>query len=379
MPMTEPQRLAPETVARVPEAPTPLVLDVPQGLLEAADKLAASLGLSREEALLHLIARGVEHRSVNGTAQASMREAPALLPIAHAAWRATAPPATDRPLAGHEWAENLVPTLPLRFQKYIAELLFDDERILCFVQRPSFTVRHRWPWKKRRATEGLLLVTDRMVMMIEDAIPPGPLFIDWGYSAWITAVERVQDASLHDEGEALSVRITCRAARGAEDQDILIPREQRADVSDAMALLNRYGSEAQFPARCYSDGVPAWEPPDARAARLRIAGRADDEPEEREQPGSATGTDGTRISLNGDRLVVSGRDEAVIPLTDISSVRIWRAVTGCTLEVGLPGEASGKRRVAVFQYPQSSPFLRIASRLRHAMGRPLGNLDASSA
>jgi hypothetical protein len=369
--MNEPQTANAAAGPRAEEAVT-VRLELPLPLLDEVNRVAENRGCSRDDALLHVLAMGLEQLRSNGASPAR-RQAPYPARAAvQAAWRAVAPANSDRPLASHEWAENLLPTLPLRFQKYIAELLFDDERILYFLHRLPFRTAARLPWRRQRVHEGLLLITDRMVMMIEDAIPPGPMFMDWGYDAWMTAIERVSGTQLSDDGARL--RIGCLARDGREEHVIPFEPSQRADLADALALLNRYGGAGErLPRRTYHADIPSWEPPDARAARGRIAGRGIDEVEERELEIAEAGGEPGAARLRGAVLEIDGRRDRSVQVASISSICIWRAVTGCSLDVHVPKGGSVGSRSIVFQYPQSTPFLRIASRLRHLMGRAIGD------
>ena len=368
--MNEPQTANAAAGPRAEQAVT-VRLEVPLPLLDEVNRVAEKRGCSRDGALLHVLAMGLEQLRANGASPARRQAPYPARPAVQAAWRAIAPANSDRPLASHEWAENLLPTLPLRFQKYIAELLFDDERILYFLHRPPFRSAARLPWRRRRVQEGLLLITDRMVMFIEDAIPPGPMFVDWGYNAWFTAIERVSGAHIDTE-DTVKLRIECVARGGREQHVIPFEPAQRADLSDAVALLNRYdGAGERLPRRMYDADIPSWEPSDARAARSHIAGRGTDDVEERELVVAEARSEQGAARLHRMLLEIDGRDDSSVDVASISSIRVWRAVTGCTLDVQVPEGRNVESRSIVFQYPQSTPFLRIASRLRHLMGRPV--------
>lgn len=364
-----------------------VTLDLPAALYDAVVRLAHQRGCSTDAALIELVSRAVDA----GGAEVALR--PGLHPVsaraglpgtasaapsawrAHAAWRAEAPPSADGAARPHEWAEDLVPTLPLRFQKYIAELLFDDERILFVLYRPPFKLGGRIPGRSQRELEGVFVITDRMVLMMEDAIPPGPMFVAWGYNAWITAIERVASAETETAVHHCAVRLTCGAAHGWETHTIRFPLEERAELPDAVALLNRYArAGAALPARIYAEDVPAWEPSDRRYARLRIAGRGVDEVEEQDIAVAVAEAGPSRVQLQPERLDIidAGISRQIGPAA-VSSIRIWRALTGCALDVCVPEGRSVRTHTAVFQYPQSMPFMRVAARLRHYMGRPFSS------
>ncbi|MHB8685413.1 MAG: hypothetical protein ACYC9X_13940, partial [Dehalococcoidia bacterium] len=222
--------------------------------------------------------------------------------------------------------------------------------------------------------EGVLVITDRMVLMMQDAIPPGPMFVAWGYNAWLTAIERVVSAEAHsDAHHACDLRLTCEAARGLETHTIRFPLEQRAELPGAVALLGRYArAGAPLPARLYAGRVPQWEPSDRRHARLQIAGREAGEAQEDDIEVAEAEAHATRIRLRPGLLDMSdARISRQIAPAAVSSIGIWRALTGCALDVYVPEGRSVKKHTAVFQYPQSMPFMRVASRLRHYMGRSI--------
>ncbi len=362
-------------------APHRVWLDLPAALYATASELANERGYTEQEALLELLGRGAAAIEPDGTRPAlALAPAPAASPKptlipsashAHAAWRTTAPPSANRTTSPHEWAEHLVEFLPLRFQKYIEELLFDDERILFFHYRPMFRIPGRALHRGRRQHEGVFMITDRMVLMMQDAIPPGPMFVAWGYSAWMTAIERVVAAEVDASAQSIELRITCSAADGEETHAVGFAPGAGVELSDALALLNRYGrSVATLPARRYAEHVPEWEPPERRHERLRIAGRISDEPDEPDIQVAVAEYETSRLKLSAEMIeVTDAKGTACIPVACVSSVGVWHALTGCTLDLYVP---DGQRVVdhrAVFQYPRSMPFMRVAMRLRHYMGR----------
>jgi hypothetical protein len=281
------------------------------------------------------------------------------------------PAGTDALTPSYAWTEDLVPSLPLRFRKYVSELLFDDERILMFVHRPAFTIGAVMPWNRRRTNEGLLLITDRMLLMIQDAIPPGPMFIAWGYDARLAPVERIVTSRLEVDKQVVQLRIGLCASDSNEELRFLFALEDYAAVAEANRLLTHFARRDELlPRRMYAEPVPAWEPPDERAARTRIAGRGVDEVKEAEIRVAEAEFEGAKISVtDGTILIEQNKDVTRFSTDAVASVRIWRAMTGCFLEVNVPTTGSVKRYATAFQYPKSSPFLRVASRTRHAMAR----------
>jgi hypothetical protein len=343
-----------------------LTVGVPERMYDELSRFAQGQGLSVDDALLHLLSVGLfrSHEEASGTPVS--RVTPSL-----SAWRAHPPVDAERPLERYEWAEQLATHLPFRFQKYVAQLLFDDERVLYFCQRPPFTrATHRFR-RPRKVNEGLLVITDRMVLMIEDAIPPGSMFVDWGYNARLTAVERVAAARVEEGSNAVLLCLTCEATGGQEDLRLEFHAGQASDLLEATALLNRYGDRrTTLPARTYSDPSPQWETPGERAARLRIAGRDERPRDEGDRSVARTESGETRLAFDGVLLTLSDRGRTQeAPVGAISSVGVWRAVMGCSLDIHVPQGGRDEAMSITFEYPESAPYLRIASQLRHAMGR----------
>jgi hypothetical protein len=337
---------------------------LPESLRGDLARVAAARGWSLEDAVARALAEGVRRLGKNGA------QPTRAAPPSSAAWRAMRPIGLDPRIGDHEWAEQMLPTLPLRFQKYVSELLFDDERILYFLHRLPFTLRGRLRWRRERIKEGLLLVTDRMLLFMEDAIPPGPMFVDWGYNAWITAIERVRQADVDAAGAACTLRVVCEAAGGLEERRLTFAADGREPLAEAVTLLNRFADHAPgLPARAYSDQIPLWTTPAVRAARARIAGRGQGEFEEKDIIVADAQYGDQRLRLSDGRLeLVRGSHSESFAVNEISSVGVWRAITGCSLTFYQPKMRALETHAVLFQYPQSDPFLRVASRVRHLMG-----------
>lgn len=99
-----------------------------------------------------------------------------------------------------EGAEAQVGKLPARFQDFVRELLVPKERIHFFAARPE-RLSHV-PFV-RSIGEGLLVVTDRQLLAIEDERPRSDLMW-WGYDARSIPLERV--VSVHATAEGLEAR-----------------------------------------------------------------------------------------------------------------------------------------------------------------------------
>src|SRR6266567_6746225 len=89
-------------------------------------------------------------------------------------------------------AEQLIHSVPRRYQQALSHLLLDDERLLAFLHRPLLQRRtgvfglQRW-----RSNEGLLLVTDRQLLWLRDFFSPGSSAISSGYVAHSAPLERL--------------------------------------------------------------------------------------------------------------------------------------------------------------------------------------------
>lgn len=120
-----------------------------------------------------------------------------------------------RGIAAFGHAEHLLRRVPARFLRYLDELLPADERVLFFADTEAFTVRgwsgelvtslsvqerkleraksSRWGralgaigvgrMRTRTLQAGLLLVTERQVMLLRDLAPPDATLVQWGYTA----------------------------------------------------------------------------------------------------------------------------------------------------------------------------------------------------
>jgi inorganic pyrophosphatase len=312
-----------------------------------------------------------------------------------AAWKVT-PGAGMRKtdaLAAHTVAEYLLPSLPSRFQKYVEEELLPGERILFFAARPSFAPgSKRLSLPKQRLREGLLVVTDRQVMMMTDSIPPDSTLVRWGFIAKATAVERLRDVRLAEDGASCQLELSFGAADGVERYSLVFPRNYNDALSEAVALLDRfaelegchalrrlYDKEVEIAGRAASGGV-GDQPSDE--TRLEELVRQIEDSEDviatasaRPVGGMATGP---ALVLCDSRLILSpgakkrGRSTTVShPIAQISSTEITQSLVGCRFEVFVPN-GDGVDIVGLdYDYPDSPRFLRAFTLLRHLLGQPI--------
>jgi len=311
-----------------------------------------------------------------------------------AAWKVT-PGAGMRKadaLAAHTVAEYLLPSLPSRFQKYVEEELLPGERILFFAARPSFAPgSKRLSLPKQRLREGLLVVTDRQVMMMIDSLPPDSTLVRWGFIAKATAIERLRDVRLVEDGASCQLELSFGAADGVERYSLIFPRNYNDALSEAVTLLDRfarlegcrsprrlYETEVEIAGRAASGGV-GDQPSDE--TRLEELVRQIEDSEEviatasaRPVGGMATGP---ALVLSDSRLFLSagakkrGRSTTVsYPIAQISSTEITQSLVGCRFEAFVPNGGGVDKVTLDYDYPDSPRFLRAFTLLRHLMGQP---------
>jgi len=311
-----------------------------------------------------------------------------------AAWKVT-PGTTMRKtdaVAAHTVAEYLLPSLPSRFQKYVEEELLPGERILFFAARPSFSPGSKLISRPgQRLNEGLLVVTDRQVMMMIDNLPPDSTLVRWGFVARAGAVERLTGVRLTQEGVSCQLQVSFSAKEGVESHSFLFPRNYHDALSEAVTLLDRFTclDACRSPRRLYDTEVEV----SGRALSATSDSQPLDESRIEELMGHvgegeeviATATaravsgmaTGPALILSDSRLVLSpgakkkGRSPVVdFAIAQVSSVEITQSLVGCHFEVSVPHD-NGVDTVALdYEYPDSPRFLRAFTLLRHLMGRP---------
>ncbi len=153
--------------------------------------------------------------------------------------------------APHAQAELLIRFVPHRFQRALADLLFDDERLLAFIERPL--LRHRTgllglqTW---RSNEGLLLVTDRQVLWLRDFLSSGAGDIPGGYLAHSAPLERLKSVTFVQAGSVPSelrdgmeqhdspyLRLVIEMESQNGSERIVVEFPQIAEVEEAVARM----------------------------------------------------------------------------------------------------------------------------------------------
>jgi len=311
-----------------------------------------------------------------------------------AAWKVT-PGAGMRKadaLAAHTVAEYLLPSLPSRFEKYVEEELLPGERILFFAARPPFSPGSKLLSRPgQKLNQGLLVITDRQVMMMTDSLPPGSMMVNWGFVARTSAIERLVDVKLTRGGVSSQLEVSFSAEEGVESQSFVFPRNYHDALSEAVTLLDKfahldgsrylrrtYETEVELSGRVLA-AIKDYKPLDeARIEELRHrAGEGEEvvaEATAEAMNGMATGP---ALVLTDSRLILSrgakkkGRSHITeFPISRISSVEITQSLVGSHFEVSVPRDGLVESVVLDYNYPDSPRFLRAFTLLRHLMGRP---------
>lgn len=333
------------------------------------------------------------------------------------AWRTLAPvwdngrpdvlsPATVerlRPLAAHtdrnSDAEYAFYGLPGRFQCYAEECLFADERILAFVPWSAAVTesrRHRLARLVapggRSAREGVLVVTDRHVLLLRDDAEVVGGGLAWGYQVRATTPERLIAVNLAvDARECAHLRLVLAAGgtetvacsflpvfrQGAEQVAALLhaflPRrnDRRLRRPGRIALPERFGSPSGASLLADDDRLAL----DARLDRY-LADHADPRRDRRRVHAAAV-VPGARA---GDAEVVAVTQAEVIrvrlpgpaqgyPLPRVTSVELRRSVLGWHLAWTIPGHGhrDGEHTVVPFPALAGASCLAAFAALRQAL------------
>jgi len=271
----------------------------------------------------------------------------------------------------HTFAEYAVPLLPLRFQEYVARMLLDDERILLFLHRPAFRTARRPPlFRGRQLREGLLVVTDRQLLWMEDTIPPGITMVHWGFAAVLTGIERAENAAVIAGGDTASLALIFASSAGSEGLQLDFPAHSLPLLGQVVDLLAPFAARAPSRAlrRLYAPSRDeGLEPPGWARALLDgdVVAWAEAEPTARGEGG--------RLALSRFQLGVTpdGGPSSIVELAAITSVRFTLSLLGCRLEAITAVETGrGESHLVRFQYPASDPFVPFVTALRSLLGNP---------
>lgn len=299
-------------------------------------------------------------------------------------WKAgdVKPPKTDRGEAEpHTFAEYAVTYLPARFQEYIARALLPDERILQFVQRPQTTLGGTF--RRRTLREGLAVVTDRQVLLMQDSTSADTTFVHWGYIARCCAVEQVVAAEVQADERFATLRVTAMGAFGCEAMEFAAPAEALEALLDMAALLEAFNPPAEtrtlrrryprllpqeLPALAQGlapGGPPSWAQELLAGEELLAWARAPERP---------SGPPPTVVVGAGSAVVMGGRKAPTVPMVisvpALTTLEMTLSLMGSGLELTSGSPRGVERYQLRFDYPAAPAFLTAWTALRHLMGNP---------
>jgi len=337
------------------------------------------------------------------------------------AWRAIAGVSIqqlrEQGLGAYAEAEHLLRLVPQRFQQYLSELLLDDERVLCFIERPRLRRRRGvLGLGARYLNEGLLLCTDRQVLWMRDVAAPDATLVPWGYVARACPVERLAGAEIVPAGQASTslaldaspwprLVVQSAAAQGTARLVLEFPKSALPALQQATTLLERFLPWPGGSLQAVSDrrvrrlpSVSAWEPrADERDLLLQLGGMTPPEARERlhaslaaalapgEQalaqalaPALAGYSGGPRLlAVTPERLLIGQTGETrrgggqpqttmtAVTLARVAAVQLRHSLLGCAFEAIVP-EPPGQhtRHFIPFNSPAIVPFRAIYTRAR---------------
>ncbi len=351
-------------------------------------------------------------------------------PVPRGAWRAiegvTLQQIREQGLGAYAEAEHLLRFVPQRFQQYLDELLLDDERVLCFIERPRLRLsRGLLGLGARYLNEGLLLCTDRQVLWLRDVAAPDATLVPWGYVARSCPVERLAGVHLVPSGQANSALglvaspwarlvIQSAAVQGTVALVMEFPTTTLPALQQAVILLERFLPFPRGSLQAVADRrvrrlpeVSVWQPhADEREWLLQLGGMVPAEARGRLEaalkqalhPGEQVLAQAMAPALSeypgGPRLLALTRDRLLfgqtaepsrrrrdgaeapttmksVPLERIAAAQLRRSLLGSVFEVSVP-EPDGKveQPFVPFNSPGVVPFRAIYHRTRLLLAGP---------
>jgi inorganic pyrophosphatase len=333
----------------------------------------------------------------------------------------------EQGLGAYAEAEHLLRFVPQRFQQYLEELLLDDERVLCFIERPRLRVsRGLLGLGARYLNDGLLLCTDRQVLWLRDVAAPDATLVPWGNVARSCPVERLAGVHLVPHGQADStlglaaspwVRLVVQseARQGTVSLVVEFPIQAQPALQQAVSLLERFLPLPRGSLQAAADRrvrrlpeVSVWQPhADEQEWLLHLGGLVPPEARERLEaalkqalhPGEQVLAQAMAPALpeypGGPRVLALTRERLLfgqianaprrkresaqasptmqsVPLERIAAVQFRRSLFGCLFEVLVPVPDGQIRASAVpFNSPGVVPFRAIYTRTRLLLAGPL--------
>jgi hypothetical protein len=147
-------------------------------------------------------------------------------------------------------AEYRFYSLPGRFQDFAEEYLFDTDRMLGLVPWTERVMESRWERVRRciapeiRAlAQGVVLLTDRYLLLLRDDAGMTGGLVAWGYAVHVTAIERLASIeTLQRDDARIELRIALKAEESASCEWIGwgFAAESSDEVAEFAALLGRF-------------------------------------------------------------------------------------------------------------------------------------------
>lgn len=293
-------------------------------------------------------------------------------------------------------------TLPLRFQKYVADYLTPLERVRFFVPRPRMlSAIERSLLRRKRLAEGILILTTEQLLFLEEVLPPDVTEMPHGYLVRGVPVERLVDVTLDDRTNVVLLGWTTATEAGQECWHVEFPptrRDELRELCDRLAaylprphdqrLRRIYAPEAAAPDL---RDPAANDPRDAEPAIARLCARLQEmlTPDEialaqafipawfEYGPGQAQ-----LLAVTARRvLVLAERDlrlDQVYPIEQISSLELRASILGSWLALWVPEHGSVRR--AEIPFPSTGfGFQTWYRMLRQVMANPLAPIPEVSA
>jgi inorganic pyrophosphatase len=318
------------------------------------------------------------------------------------AWQAERLARSDSSSDVHTAAEHDLRALPFRFQCYVADCLFPDERILLFVTRPSISVASSGLsfWRPRRLQEGILVVTDRQVLWMVDALPPDATLVQWGYVAQVGAIERLESVVVDQASEHGCINLTFAARGGVEVIRVEFPHDRHSLLVEVAKLLERFipSPPTRAVRRIYR------LEPGALPSRLSATGHETDSdrvPERLRAAALETLSEGEFAAAMAyipsghdrpvDRLIVATNHRMIMVearrnvsctshlICDLTSVTLRNSLVSCAFEFRCSAKGTLERVSIPFDYPQRDTVLDVFSAIRQVLGQPHGAAPCTDA
>jgi len=206
-----------------------------QAFFGAAARLGWGDGAAARE-VIHQ-ARQAARRARAGTHRAST--GPAWRPDQAAAVAPQNEAATET--VRHSRAEYAFYTLPLRFQKYVADYLTPLERVRFFVPRPRMaSAVERSLLRRKRLAEGILILTTEQLIFLEEVLPPDVTEMPHGYLVRGTPAERIVDIVLDEQDSTRILGWATETDRGREWLQVEFPTARGDELRELRERLAAY-------------------------------------------------------------------------------------------------------------------------------------------